>query len=282
MSKVRMPLLAICLLSSGGLWGQCSDAGLCTLEKAAAGTGHWLGVAIQSASSGKEELLEYRTLRIEGQLGLAASTKLLFQLPVTRIEGPRGTVTGMGDMILALDQKLLSREGWFLAAQVGARVPTGKDNGSPQLPQAYQTGLGGTDILGGVRVDASRWAAGLAYQHAGTRSSNQQTRLQRGNDLLFWGEFRPSHDALQFAFKALAIQRLGRSSVREPGTSAERFVEVPDSDRLQVNLVASVRRKLGESLSLEASAALPLLKRPTNEDGLKRRYTAGLGVIWSF
>lgn len=265
------------LLIAAPLNAQCSDAGICRLN-ATPKPGAWgLGLNLQSGASGQPDGLQFRSVILEAQAPLWSGGNLSAALPFHRISGPLGQVSDVGDAVFALDQRLAGGETWSLSGQLGARLATGKANGEPLLPQAYQTGLGPSDLLAGLRFSLDTWSLGVGYQKAGGRSEHAQ-RLQRGDDALGWVQWRLPVDRFAFTLKALAIQRLEVSSIWEGGT----FREVPDSKRLQVNLSAQAAWTLRPGTDLVADLAAPLLKRPQNVDGLKRANTLSVGLHWQF
>lgn len=260
------------------LQGQCSDAGICRLNNAVQSSGWGLGLSLQSGASGQPDALQFRSVLLEAQAPLWSGGSLGVTVPFHRITGPLGQVSGLGDIVLVLDQQFLGGPTWAFSGQLGARLATGKADGEAQLPQAYQTGLGPSDLLAGLRLSLDAWAFGLGYQKAGGRSEHPTTRLQRGDDALGWIQWRLPQGAVTSTLKALAIQRLQASSILEGGT----FKEVPDSKRLQVNLSAQVAWRFRPGTDLVGEVAVPLLKRTQNIDGLKRANTVALGLRWQF
>lgn len=275
------PRILFPLLATGVLGAQCSDAGACLAGRPAA-SGHRMALLVQGGTSGAPDELDFRALRLDGVLQLRHGTRLSLSLPFVRIEGPRGRVAGLGDALLLAEQSLREAGSWRFAAQVGARLDTGDDAGDPALPQAYQTGLGPADFIAGLKAGHGPWNGGLVWQKAGGRSRNPLTRLSRGDDLLAWFSRDHSWRRTDFTFKLLALQRLGRSSVLDAGVGPERFVDEPESDRLQVNLGLEVFRPWRGGLGWTGRVEVPLLKRPSNVDGLKRQWSAALGLAWAF
>lgn len=275
----RLRLLAPLLLARG-LQAQCSDAGACAAGRAGPGPGSHLSLSYQAGASGSSDALEFRGWRLDATVRLGPATRLSLTLPYVKVEGPLGRVEGFGDAVLLAEQVLLRGGTWALSVQAGSRVATGRADAEPALPQPYQTGLGPSDWIAGLRAHAGAWDAGLVYQKAGGRSANPLTRLKRGDDVLAWASRNLAWAGTRFTFKGLAIQRLAKSSVLAAGR--EGFVDVPDSDRLQVNLGLEVSRPLTRHLAWTGRAEFPLLSRPSNVDGLKRAWSASAGVAWTF
>lgn len=279
--SLRLRLLALLLLARG-LQAQCSDAGACAAGRAPVGPGSHLAFSYQAGSSGASDGLDFRGFRLDASLSLGARARLSLALPFVKVEGPLGRVEGLGDAVLLVEQVLFRNETWSLSAQVGSRLATGRDDADPTLSQAYQTGLGPADWITGLRARVGDWDAGLVYQKAGGRSANPRTRLKRGDDALAWAARGFAWGGTRLTFKGLAIQRLAKSSVRDAEGGPEAFLDVPDSDRLQVNLGLEVSRPWTRRLAWTGRVEFPLLSRPSNVDGLKRAWSVSAGVAWTF
>jgi hypothetical protein len=281
LSRPRLRLLAFLFLVRV-LHAQCSDAGACAAGRATPGPGSHLALSYQAGASGSSNALDFRGWRLDANWRIGAATRLSLAVPYVRVEGPLGRVEGLGDAVLLVEQVLLQDEAWSLSAQVGSRLATGRDDADPALPQAYQTGLGPSDWIAGLRAHAGAWAAGLVYQKAGGRNANPLTRLKRGDDVLAWASRGLAWGRTRLTFKGLAIQRLAKSSVRAADGGPEAFRDVPESHRLQVNLGLEASRPWTRSLAWTGRAEFPLLGRPTNVDGLKRAWSVSAGVAWTF
>lgn len=271
-------LLALLCLGALPLLSQCSDAGVCTLGHGPSPLPNQVSLLGQVGRSGSPDDLQFQALKVQGRFQLRAGTALTVVLPFGTIRGPLGSTSGLGDALLVLEQTLGEGAWGRVSGQLGARLATGRDD-ADGLPQRYQLGLGSTDPMVGLRLDAGDWEAGLGYQRASRRSGNALEPLQRGDDLLVHGGLRGQLGTLPAGLQVMAIQRLGTSDLlRADGTRQS----LPDSRRLQVNLVGSLAYPLAGGWSLEGRLALPLLQRPDNTDGLKRAWTFEAGVSWRF
>ncbi len=260
------------------LAAQCSDAGVCALERSTSTPANRISLVGQYGRSGGADELTFQSLRVEGQFRLGPRTSVTAVLPYGRVSGPLGSTSGLGDAILVVEQSLAEGAWGRLSGQLGARFATGQDDAGG-LPQRYQLSLGSTDPLVGFRFDAPRWEVGLGYQKAGARSGNGVEPLKRGDDLLLHLGGHGTLGRFGASLKAVAIQRLGESDVRQPDGSLR---TLPESDRLQLNLVWGLSLPLAGGWSLESRFAQPLLKRPDNTDGLKRAITVELGASYRF
>lgn len=281
-----MRISLLLTLSTLPLAAQCSDGGLCALERLPRSEGHRLGFTYLYGTSGAEtggqrDKLQFNTFRLEGQFALGTRTRLGLTLPFQRVSGPDGATAGLGDAVLLVDHQVWAGGAGVLAVQAGARVPLGRADARADLPQAYQPSLGTTDVLAGLRFEATAWGAGLGYQRAGGRSENPLTRLQRADELLLWGQYGRSWGDLRGSLMALFLKPLGKASVQVPDSGPARFEDLLHSDQPQLNLVPSLTVPLVKG-ALELSAAVPLLKRDTNVDGLKRALTVSMGYSLTF
>jgi len=275
---VRRSLLTLFCLVGLPLFSQCSDAGVCVLGHGLSPAQNQLRLTGQWGRSGSPDDLNFQALKLDGRFPLGDRATLIAVVPIGRVSGPLGSTTGLGDAILALEATLHQGSLGRVIAQAGARLATGEDD-AEGLPQRYQSGLGSTDPIVGVRLEADSWEAGLGYQRASSRSRNRLQPLKRGDDLLVHVGFRSRLGSYPVSLQALAIQRLGKSDIRLPDGSLQ---VLPDTDRLQVNLVGGLSIPLSRAWAIEGRVALPLLKRPDNTDGLKRALSLEWGVSYPF
>ncbi|MCC6397189.1 MAG: hypothetical protein IT282_09230 [Bacteroidetes bacterium] len=270
--------IAVSLLLTEPLVAQCSDAGVCAIGSGGNQPSHILGARYVFGSSGNPDNLTVHSVEVEGSVSLSSSATISIHVPWVRISGPGGAVNGVGDITALWSQRVLDSPAGILFAQVGTRVATGKSNVA-NLPQAYQPGLGTNDLLLGVSYETDPWTFAIGYQLSRGRSDNAVTRLKRGDDLLARVGFQTRIDTLAVGLEVLGIKRLQRSSVldaRTPGN--ETFIEVPESDQFQINLLGTIRFPVSERITLRGSIAVPVLERKVNIDGLKRSLTLSAGV----
>jgi len=126
-------------------------------------------------------------------------------------------------------------------------------------------------VLFGLNYQISSWQIQLGYQYVQRiRNANEVNRLKRGDDL--YAEINYSGDMLggQVIFKLMGIKRLQESEISDGSGS---FVIVDGSAQTQVNVAAIYAYRFGNGYAVTAEAALPLLKREINVDGLTRHFT---------
>lgn len=266
----------ILVFPQSAAWGQCSDAGVCIIGKKHSASGNIIGLSYSYGNSGKDSTLMFNTIRLEGTYHIFENADIHLGIPFSNQSGPAGTARGIGDLTILWNQIVMRNEGTTLRLQGGLKLATGSVN-SNDLPQAYQSGLGTNDILLGATFEIKGIALASAYQITTGRSANRNTRLRRGDDLMLRAGY--THRAQDFTLggELLAIKRIQESSVLQTA-QPETFVNVPNSNQLQVNLVGRMTYTFTERFQLQVESALSLLKRDTNVDGLKRAFTLSLGV----
>jgi len=271
------------------LHGQCSDAGVCSiggiqannfLEKA-----NQIGINYIFAYSTPDDEVTFHTIRLDGSFNVYGSTYLDVILPVYALQdGPEGSVGGIGDIIVLLNQPLFNyNSNSNLGISIGAKFATGDENTNQDLPQIYQPGLGTNDFLFGINYLYKNFEVSLGYQLVeNIRNNNAQTRLKRGDDLFFKFGYTHHFDKLTLNGKLLAIKRLEKSSVLNTVNNRQNFYTVPDSDQLQINLDSSVLYQLNPTIGLTAQLVTALLSRDVNVDGLTRGITLSFGSAFLF
>jgi len=203
------------------------------------------------------------------------------RFPWSRISGPLGYASGIGDLTLLWSQTVWKVNADQVSVQIGGKFATGNAN-SANLPQAYQPGLGTNDFLFGVSYGTEPWLFAVGYQLSRGRSNNSITRLQRGDDLLARIGFTTHIDDLIVGLELLTIKRLQESSVLNPVNAAGgSFIAVSGSDQFQANFLARVSLPLSEPYSLAGLAAVPLRSRSVNVDGLTRSITLSVGIQYA-
>ncbi len=279
----RLILPAVLAGLSAHLSAECSDAGICRLATAdratASPTTIDAGIRAGLAAGKAEEGITYRTLTPSLGWRPIESLRLSAELPLISLQGRRGDATGIGDAIVAADQRLVRGAWGSLAIQAGARLSTGDDNANPGLPQGYQPGLGGTDLLAGLawRLDPLQLSVG--YQRAAGRNDLEGVHLHRGDDLSLGVAFNQPVGDLRLGAALIAIRRLDESIVDGPGGSR---IAVPDSDGTQANLRLGLGWPIAKAWQVDLAAAVPMLSRDQDADGLARRYGIELGVSAGF
>ncbi|MEJ2103871.1 MAG: hypothetical protein P8X47_04750 [Ignavibacteriaceae bacterium] len=265
-------------------YAQCSDAGICQLGAHLTEDENELfniSGAYKYGYSGKEDDIKFHSFVLDGSYNLLENSSIQVLIPYNIQSGPKGSVNGIGDLIVSWNQQLFSNENSSFSASLGTKLATGDDN-KDNLPQKYQSGLGTNDVLFGLSYTYDKISVGAGYQLAGGRNDNIQ-RLERGDDLLLRASYQLSFDQLSIVPQLLFIQRLAKSSILDTTSMNEaKFVEVDKSDQSQLNFLAKLEYRIYENISLIGDFAIPFIKREVNLDGLTRAFSASFGVRFSF
>lgn len=277
--RKALTLSLLQLLISRTIVAQCSDAGVCSIGHTTPQPGHRFSIDYVYGSSGKPDNLRFHAFSAGLLVSLFEQSTLSVTLPYNSQSGPLGSTSGIGDLTIVLAYNVTSLSG--VSLQIGGKIATGDDN-AKNLPQAYQGGLGTHDILLGLGYAAQPLRFAVGYQLSGGRSGNVIDRLKRGDDVLMRGGYDFSIADIALSAEILAIKRLHESSTRKPGTSPEEFITIPNSDQFQLNLLGRVRYPISDAYELQSFAALPLLQRTINVDGLKRAISFSVGLSFLF
>jgi hypothetical protein len=230
-----------------------------------------------SSSDSTSRDLTYKSLLLSGEVSIFGGTSIWAALPLNQQDGPLGSVSGIGDLMLIVNQKLFGISSVEVSLGMGARFATATVN-EDSLPQSYQSGLGSTDILIEGDVISKNINLGMGYQLAGKRSINSITRLKRGDELLFRGGYTYRGDLFDIGGEFIAIKPLQESSVLNPLSQGAEFVNIPESNDFQVDLLLKARYHFSELFGLTGTISVPLSKRNTNVDGLTRVFAASFGL----
>lgn len=277
-SKVFISAIFFTLWLSTYVSSQCSDAGVCAIGYAPhiEDKKHSFDLLYRYGNSGKEDKIAYHNFELKAAINVFDQTSLLLSFPFYRLSsGPDGDANGVGDLMVFINQDLGNFTGLDLSVLVGIRLATGDANASPDLPQAYQPGLGTNDIIFGLKYAAENYAISAGYQLVeNTFTKNTLTPIRRGDD--FYLQFAYLFNLGDFEIKtdAQMIQRLAKTRLKNPDGTA---IELEKTDQMQVNLGAEMNYGLNDTHSLVGGFAFPVLKRETNIDGLTRVLTIYAG-----
>ncbi len=266
-------------------FGQCSDAGVCRVSNIGnekRGNKLSISLSYNNGYSGKEDDVIFHTFQLNTQYKFFPTSSFNILIPYNMQSGPGGNVNGIGDLIIIWDQELFSASSALLMASIGMKLATGNENKEPALPQHYQPGLGSNDLILTLNFNFDKFGLGAGYQSAGGRNDKEGIKLKRSDNLLLKVSYHIPFDYLQISPQFLFIKPLSKSTILDLNSSVEKFIDVDKSDQAQLNLFTEIQYYLNENYAVYSELALPLLKRDFNIDGLKRSYTASLGIRFIF
>ena len=271
--------LFVLLLATSLASAQCSDAGVCSVGKKPTTHRHQIGASYAYGKGKPADGLAIHAAALEVSLNFSRESQFFLSLPWSSQSGPLGSTSGIGDLTLVWSQSVFNEDSHQLNIQIGGKLATAGVN-KGNLPQAYQSGLGTNDLLFGLTYAIDNWSTTIGYQLSRGRSENKIDRLMRGDDALLRVGYGTVLGETKLSTDILAIKRLKESSVLDrakPGSDA--FVDLPGSDQFQINLLGRAVIPLQTDYSLNLLAALPLLNRKVNVDGLTRSITLSAGLV---
>ncbi len=280
-SRICFPLLFAGIIHFCSV-AQCSDAGACSLARQNPDPSHEFSLTYQFGKSSKTEDLTFHTLQLSAAIRIFNESRCSILMPLNRQSGPLGSVAGPGDLLLIWNQSIARDAAYHLSFQVGGKLATAATNAA-NLPQAYQSGLGTNDLLLGASADYLEWGFVIVYQFSPGRSANRIDRLRRGDDLLVKAGYLDAFGDLKLGVELLAIKRLHESSVLDSLSGGQEvFGLLAGSDQTQVNLLGRAEFPITAHYSARGMAAIPLLRRNINVDGLTRSLSLSLALAYSF
>jgi hypothetical protein len=225
--------------------------------------------------------LSYRSYRISADAKLFSSTTLWGSLPINTQDGPMGSVTGIGDLMLTLDQELLDISGLGVSVELGTKFATATSNAGDSLADNYQSGTGTNDLLLGLNLGGKNITFGIGYQFIGGRSPNHITELKEGDRFVVRGGYMFRSDKIDFGGELLAIQPMEKATMLNPIEQSKEFIEVAGTDKLQLGLILKGRYSLSEAFGFTGSLGIPIIA-DKNSMSLSRISLASLGVAVAF
>lgn len=294
---MRITILCILLLfsalSSGDVFSQDMDAGISILGRRDPGLLEnrdlskftiTNNVGFSGKNSGGGGEFTYNTTTIEGDFHLYKSTRVIFSYPYGIVAGPAQTINGSGDMILMFTSEVPVPKLGDCGISIGVKLSSGSaDIGG--LPMSYQPGSGTNDLLIGFGKNFGLVNIYLGYQKPFDRSNNRITLIKRGDDIMLRAGITQPFNKGYFQAEILGIKRIQKSNVLVPNidpNAPQVYINDDLSNEFQLNVLGKVGVQTSKNFRIEALAALPLLTRNSNIDGLKRAFSVALSAVFFF
>lgn len=278
----------------------CSDAGACSIES----------INFNESTSPQKSKL---SLNLEQTFGLGEkfvfisqttagiqykafkSTIVELRVPFIFISGNLGNTSGVGDLILSVNQQILSHEKSRLNLIVASRLRSdyaNKDFNNNPLPMAYQTSLGTYDLIVGSLYSIPKWDFYAAWQHSFGRNENEYLvtdnslpdnkqyyesyHLKRGDDIYLRGRrFFDLKNKNRILVNTLFIYRIQKDEI----VKNDENIQLAGSDGLTINLAFTYSKKLKNYRKIDFSLAFPVVDKAYRADGLTRNVVLGLRII---
>ena len=266
------------------IYPQCSDAGVCSIgDHISAAAKNEIFFSLGYGYSGKDDDVTYKSVNAEGKIFVDNNSFFVAKIPFGFQSGPRGSESGMGDLTVLFNYGIWEETNFSIMLSAGLKLATSRINGKNYLPQTYQSGLGTNDFLFGATATFDQFSFALGYQLAGKEIPESINKLERGDDILLKGGYNFDVDGTNISSELFYIKRLTKSAILLSGETGSPYkYEVPKSDQSQLNLLINVNRDLGNDFSFAGTFALPFLKRDVNVDGLTRKFTLNVGIVYRF
>lgn len=292
-------LMACC---SSSLWAECSDSGFCrmpTSNSRTSGTspandhlpastsrvglsaGWSVGLRAGSAKGDAKEGPTYSGVSALGNWQPRASTVLSVEVPWARASGGLGSTSGLGDILVAADQRLAQTSMGSWSCSIGVRLPTGDDQALSGAGLGYQPGLGSTDVILAAGWKLQGFDARVGYIAALGRNGTPGIELERGDDVAVAAGYTVTLNPLDIRGGLQGTHRLQNSTaINGSGGRAD----INDSAGTQVNLQLGATWQADEHWNLGLDAAIALIERQENAaiDGLTRSRSIALQALFSW
>ncbi len=311
--SIKFILLLIIILGfSNPIFAQgCSDAGFCTMG-AMRPDQHFskkLNIRLRAIEIGQYYgATKYGnnifSTSVDLNIGLSSKWTFQVKLPYTFTRGELKSTQGLGDFSLSLTYQVIAKEQLQLNLTVGSKIPTGdanlKNNEGLSLPMYYQTSLGTYDLVLGASLITKNWLLAVGYQQPFNSINNeftwalwdadpqvekaydypQSNQLIRGADVMLRIEKNFRFSRFNAHLGLLNIYRWEKDKYISAITN--KYVELPSSDGLVVNLLGGVGYRLNTRNAIKAIGGVALAQRKRSGDGLSREFVITLGYQYLF
>ncbi|MEW6467561.1 MAG: hypothetical protein AB1458_01480 [Bacteroidota bacterium] len=228
------------------------------------------------------------TQQAEVSIGLPGQ-KLFVQakVPYTFTSGSLASTSGLGDIVATLSYIIVNKNGKNLSLTGGVKLPANGGDlraDSLPLPMVYQTSLGSTDLLAGLKYSHKKWDFTIGYQHTFNQNRNQYLHRSTGTD----GEYNVYFESKELKRADDAIFRINR--IYQAGkitantgllfiyhladdeyTNAQgQRARLAGSQGLTLNINLAASLNMSKSTDLFLLAARPVVTRDAIPDGLMR------------
>jgi len=298
---LRLLLSLFFLLTINVLFCQgCSDAGACSIES----------INFDESSNQKKSDI---SLNLEQTTGLGEkfvfisqttagiqykatkSTFVELRVPFIFTSGNLGHTSGVGDLILSVNQQVLNTNSKKLNLILASRIKSNDANkyfDDKPLPMAYQTSLGTYDLILGSLFSIPKWDFYAAWQHSFGRNKNEylvtdltipdnhqyyeSNQLKRGDDIYLRGRrFFDLKNTNRILVNTLFIYRIQRDEI----VKNDENILLEGSNGLTINLAFTYSKTLKNHRKIDLSLAFPIVDKDYRADGLTRNVVLGLRLV---
>ncbi|MEO6883461.1 MAG: hypothetical protein ABI199_05495 [Bacteroidia bacterium] len=238
------------------------------------------------------------TTQLEANIRIKQKFFFQIKLPYSYISGNLGNTNGLSDIFTSLSYIVFNKSNSNLSLTGGLKLPANHANLSKDglpLPMVYQTSLGSTDGLAGVKYTIHKWDFTFGYQHSFNTSGNQYLHqptlensayntydesnlLKRKDD----GIFRVNRNFQLKKWNVIAGLLFIYHMANDDYTNelGER-VAIIGSKGLTLNLNLATTVPISKKLDFTFVFGKPLILRETRPDGLTRVFVAIAGIKYT-
>lgn len=284
---IFIALFVTALSGNAAAQQMCSDAGTCIIgrrnpEAYGEETHSKLTLDYNLGFSGQDGGdFTINTFTLDADFPFYKLTRFEVILPYRLSTGPIATEKGFGDMMLSFSGYIPTKKFGTIGLTIGAKIASGSSN-FDGLPLAYQPGTGIDALIFGAGTELKHFSIYAAYLRSLGRSNNDNSLLKKGDDVMLRATLIQPIRKTVLQLELITIKRIQVSSVKVPLILPITYMDIDGSNELQVNVVGRVSFMLGDKFRMETAAALPLLKRDFNYDGLKRSFSASTALSYIF
>lgn len=279
--------VTVCFTSFYSYSQGCSDAGMCTVNGLSSGINDETKkstVKVSTIFGLGEQNVFHSDIEFSAEYELFKNQMLQLKIPFRNTTGNLGSVSGLGDLIVSINQRLKTWETGWISIVGGIKLPADKANktldGNP-LPMAYQTSLGTYDAIIGIGGYYNNWHFSAGYQHSFGHNLNEflhsetnpekfnnyqeSYHLKRADDIMLRVERQFTIKKSKLLIGALPIYHLGNDKIKDN-------IEVENSDGLTFNLNTKLLLNLKNNWYANFLLAAPIIDKENRPDGLTRSF----------
>jgi len=299
MLRILLLLIFVSIINFSYSQG-CSDAGACSIESInfEESPGHLntnVKMNIEQTFGLGEKFILISQTTAGIQYRASKNTLLELRVPFIFTIGNLGQTSGVGDLILSLNQRLINNKNSKLNLILASRLKTNdadKHIDEQALPMAYQTSLGTYDIILGSLYSIPKWDFYMAYQYSFGRNKNgylveditipenqqyyESNNLKRGDDIyLRIRRFFDLKNNNRIIANTLFIYRIQKDEI----VKNEENIQLNGSNGLTLNLAFTYSKKLKNNRNIDFSLAFPVIDKDYRADGLTRNLVLGIRIV---
>lgn len=219
------------------------------------------------------------------------------KIPYMFIRGKLTNTNGLSDITLGLSYIVFHKNSASLSLTGGVKIPSDDANLSKvkiPLPMVYQTSLGSTDALLGLRYSYKKWDFTAGYQHSFNANKNEylkrssedsvynsyfeSNKIHRADDGIFRVNRNISIKKITTSAGLLFIYHIADDEIE---TGFGERIKATGSKGLTLNLNFAGVIPVSKKIDLILIWANPVILRKSRPDGLTRSFVAIAGFKYS-